>query len=135
MSGAVAVDMESHVAARLAAHYGLPFAALRIIADPAERSLPAAALVGMRPDGSTDIAAVLRALGRRPSDLPALIRTALDARAAFAALHRDRRTLCALFGFADAPADADRDLGLGADLGSIVPLGEPSFGDLETGQS
>ncbi len=36
-----AVDMESHVAARVAARHGLPFAALRVISDPASRSLPA----------------------------------------------------------------------------------------------
>ncbi len=97
-SGAVAVDMESHVAARLAAQHGVPFAALRIIADPSERALPEAALVGMRSDGTTDIVAVLRALARRPAELPALLRTALDARAAFAALARSRVCLEAMIG-------------------------------------
>ncbi len=87
-TGAVAVDMESHVAARLAAQRGVPFAALRVIADPAERALPPAALVGMRPDGRTDIAAVLRSLARDPVQLPGLIRVALDVRAAFRSLRR-----------------------------------------------
>ena len=71
-SGALAVDMESHVAARLAAQYGVPFAALRIIADPAERSLPQAALVGMRPDGTTNVGAVLAALARKTRRSPGL---------------------------------------------------------------
>ena len=97
-TGAVAADMESHVAARLAALHGLPFAAIRVVADPAGRTLPPAALVGMRPDGATDIASVLRALGRAPGQLPALIRTGLDARAAFAALKACRRGLSGLYG-------------------------------------
>ncbi len=96
-TGAAAVDMESHVAARLAALHGLPFVALRVVADPAERTLPPAALVGLRPDGTTDVGAVLRSLGRAPRQLPGLIRTGLDARAAFAALKASRRALGDLF--------------------------------------
>ncbi|HEX4767841.1 MAG TPA: phosphorylase [Lichenihabitans sp.] len=98
-TGAAAIDMESHVAARLAARYDVPFAALRIVADPADRTVPQAATVGMRADGSTDVGAVLKALARQPAELPGLVRTALDARAAFASLMRSRRLLCALFGF------------------------------------
>lgn len=97
--GALAVDMESHIAARAAARHGVPFAILRVIADPAEAALPHAALVGMRPDGSVDVFAVLRSLARRPMEIPALIRTALDARAALASLGRSRSRLDASFGF------------------------------------
>ena len=39
-TGAAAVDMESHIAAAYAANAGLPFAALRVISDPAHRALP-----------------------------------------------------------------------------------------------
>src|ERR1700731_2573430 len=39
-TGAAAVDMESHIAAAYAAEAGLPFGALRVIADPATRALP-----------------------------------------------------------------------------------------------
>jgi len=35
-AGTVAVDMESHIAAKIAARYGVPFAACRVIIDPAE---------------------------------------------------------------------------------------------------
>jgi adenosylhomocysteine nucleosidase len=114
--GALAVDMESHVAARLAALHQVPFAALRVIADPAERALPEAAVVGMRPDGSTDVVAVIRALARRPGELPALLRTAFDARTAFAGLAAARNHLCAVFGFRDQPLD------FGAEQ---VPAGQP----------
>ena len=85
-TGAIAVDMESHIAARVAARHGLPFAILRTISDTADHALPPAALVGMKPDGSMALGAVLASLARHPSQLPALIRTGRDAGAAFAAL-------------------------------------------------
>jgi hopanoid-associated phosphorylase len=90
-TGALAVDMESHIAARLAAAHGLPFAALRIVCDPADRAIPAAALAGLGDDGATDVAAVLRALLRDPRQLPALLRLAADARVAFISLGRCRK--------------------------------------------
>jgi adenosylhomocysteine nucleosidase len=99
--GALAVDMESHGAARFAASNGLPFAVLRAIADPQRRAIPAAAMAGFKSDGSADIAAVLAALARRPGQLGGLIRTAFDARAGMAALLGSRRLLGAFFGFED----------------------------------
>lgn len=108
-TGAVAVDMESHVAARLAALHGVPFVALRIVADPAERTVPHAATVGMRADGSTDVGAVLRALARKPGELPALLRTAFDAKAALGALLRNRQSLSSLFGFNEPRFELPRD--------------------------
>jgi hopanoid-associated phosphorylase len=92
-SGALAVDMESHVAARVAARHGLPFAAARTISDGADRALPRAAQAGMKPDGGMDVGAVIAALARRPWELPALIRTGLEAETAFAALLRGRQLL------------------------------------------
>ena len=90
---ALAVDMESHVAARVARRLGLPFAALRAISDSADRDLPAAVLVGMKPDGGMALGAVLWALARDPAQLPALIRTGRDAERAFRALADGRRLL------------------------------------------
>nr|WP_245214309.1 hopanoid-associated phosphorylase [Pararoseomonas indoligenes] len=87
-TGALAVDMESHVAARVAGRYGLPFAAARVISDGADQSLPPAARVGMRPDGGMDLPAVLLSLVRNPLQLPALIRTGWEAERAFRALLR-----------------------------------------------
>ena len=100
--GVVAVDMESHIAARQAAARSLPFAVLRAIADPAERDLPSAALIALKPDGSPDLGAVLLSLMRSPAQLPGLLRLAFDARAAFAALLHAKRSLGAEFAAPDA---------------------------------
>ena len=100
-TGAGLVDMESHIVARVAAAHGLPFAALRVVTDAADRSLPHAASVGMRPDGRVDLPAILRSLTRNPAQLPRLIRTGLDARIAFAALLRSRQRLGPDFAFLD----------------------------------
>ena len=104
-TGALVVDMESHVAARAAALHGLPFAALRVVTDPAGRALPHAASVGMRADGRVDLAAILASLARDPRQLPGLIRTGLDARSAFAALLRCRQLLGPGFGLDPARLD------------------------------
>lgn len=89
----VAVDMESAVVARAAERHGLPFAILRVVADPAHRPLPSSALVAMRADGEVDVAAVLGALVRNPHELPALLRLAFDSREAFSVLARARALL------------------------------------------
>ena len=60
-TGAVAIDMESHLVARLADAHGLAFAAVRVIIDPAHRAVPPAALLAMAPGGSTDVSAMVRA--------------------------------------------------------------------------
>lgn len=87
-SGALAVDMESGAAWRFAAARGLPFAALRAIADGPADVLPAAAAVGLNPDGSPAPWRVLGALLRRPAELPALLRLARASAAAHAVLRR-----------------------------------------------
>jgi hopanoid-associated phosphorylase len=92
-TASVAVDMESHIAAAAAEAHGLPFAACRVIIDPAERSLPPAALIDLRPDGTPDIAAILWSILRQPFQLPELMRVAADARAAQVALREGRRRL------------------------------------------
>ncbi|HEY5107106.1 MAG TPA: hypothetical protein VII73_10105 [Caulobacteraceae bacterium] len=87
-SGAAAVDTESHVAARFAERTGAPFAIVRAVSDPANRTLPNAAQVGLRADGRADLAAVLASLARNPGQLPSLLRVALEARAGLSALRR-----------------------------------------------
>jgi adenosylhomocysteine nucleosidase len=92
-TGAVAVDMESHIVAAVGAAHGLPVAAMRVITDPAKRALPASAVAAMRPNGTTSIGAMIRSVLMRPREIPALFQTALDALAARATLVRGRHLL------------------------------------------
>ena len=92
-TGAAAVDMESHVAAAFAGQHGLPFAALRVICDPASQALPAFAAEALTADGEPDIAAVFFAFARGRARLGDLMRLAKDSNAAFAALGRCRARL------------------------------------------
>jgi hopanoid-associated phosphorylase len=87
-TGALAVDMESQVAARFAAKRNLPLAGLRVISDDAGHVLPPAALVAMRPDGGIALGRVLGSVLRKPGQVPALIRTARASNKAFAELLR-----------------------------------------------
>jgi len=77
-TGAAAVDMESHIAAAYAAEAGLPFAALRVISDPATRALPALARCAIKPNGEVDLAMILRGLVRNPRTLRALVSSGID---------------------------------------------------------
>ncbi|WP_323073827.1 phosphorylase family protein [Mycetohabitans endofungorum] len=97
--GAWAADMESHIVARIAYERGLPFVCVRAIVDPAERSLPPAAVAALNDDGSTDLGAVLRSLLAHPGQLPALLAVARDARNARRALIAARHRIGAAFGF------------------------------------
>ncbi|GAB2896414.1 phosphorylase [Paraburkholderia jirisanensis] len=92
-TGALAVDMESHVAGAIAKANGLPFAVCRAIVDPAHRTLPSAATAGLRDDGSTAILPILRELLKDPAQIRPLIQLAGDARAARQSLVAARRAL------------------------------------------
>lgn len=81
-TGALVVDMESHIAGAIASARGLPFAICRAIVDPAWRSVPRAAMAGLRDDGTTVVLPVLRELFREPGQLGPLLRIARDARVA-----------------------------------------------------
>ncbi len=100
-TGAAAVDMESHVVARVAAAHRLAFAAVRVIVDPAHRTVPPAALLSMRPDGRADTRAMLRDIVARPRQLSPLARIAVDAFSARAEMLRVRRLLGPHFGLVD----------------------------------
>ena len=104
-TGALAVDNESHVVARVAAAHGLPMTAVRVVVDPAEREIPASAIAAVRADGSIDLAALARAIGRAPGELPMLVRVAIDALIGFAALLRCRRLLGSALGLPSLPGN------------------------------
>lgn len=96
---AIAVDTESHIAAKLALQHKLPFVIFRVIADPAGRSLPRAAEMALRTDGRIDAPAVLRSVVRTPGQIPLLIRLGFDTWVALRALTQSRRRLGAAMGY------------------------------------
>ena len=90
VTGALAVDMESQVAARFAARRNLPLAALRVISDDAGHVLPPAALVAMKPDGGIALGRILWSVMKKPAQIPALVRTGRASSKAFRELLRCR---------------------------------------------
>jgi hopanoid-associated phosphorylase len=96
-SGARAVDMESHRAALIAHRHGVRFAACRVVVDPAARSLPQAATVGLREDGTMSLLRILRSLAAHPAEVAGLMRLAVDAGAARRALQTVRLRTGAAF--------------------------------------
>jgi adenosylhomocysteine nucleosidase len=90
-TGAIAVDMESGHLAMAAREAGLAFAALRIILDEAEDSLPPSVLGLLRRDGTTDQGKLMKNLFRRPADLPPLVGLMVDSLEALNCLSRVAR--------------------------------------------
>jgi hopanoid-associated phosphorylase len=77
-TGAAAVDMESHIAAAYAAEASIPFAALRVISDPAHRALPVVARKAIKPNGDLDLLQIMGSVVRNPRTLRALVSTGID---------------------------------------------------------
>lgn len=75
-TGAIAVDMESFGVAEAAHAAGIPFLALRVVADPADQEIPLEALAGLREDGRVNAWPVIRAVLLAPSLMPQLRRLA-----------------------------------------------------------
>lgn len=82
-SQAMAVDMESHIAADFARRCQLPFVAFRVISDPAQRALPPLALKAITPQGDVDIKEIALGLLQAPGQIAGLIRAGIDSQAAF----------------------------------------------------
>jgi len=95
-SGALALDMESHLVARAAAAAGLPFLVLRAVADSADRSLPPAVLVGLDREGRPRLQRVILSVLAHPCQLSALIGVARDTSRALATLRRAAPVLAAV---------------------------------------
>ena len=102
-TGACAVDMESFQAGALARELGVPFAAVRVVADPVGRELPPAVHAGLQTDGSVALRTVIDSLGREPRQLLSLARVTLDAYIAFRALLNGREKLGPRFASLDCP--------------------------------
>src|SRR5437868_14739841 len=85
-TGALAVDLESDVVARIASRAGIPFLVARTIAATAYRELPPAALIPLFQAGTPNLARVLGAIFRRPRHIALLIGPARETRMALSAL-------------------------------------------------
>lgn len=92
-SGAVALDMESHLVARTAAERSIPFAVVRAASDDAARTVPPISMEGLRDDGTTDPGRLALALLREPSSLPSLMAVAFGTWRARRVLTRAGRLL------------------------------------------
>jgi adenosylhomocysteine nucleosidase len=88
LTGALAVDMESHAVAAIASGAGLPFLVLRALADPADQALPALARHALGSDGRVRPLHVAAGLLRQPKDLPVLLKLGKDSRTGLRALTR-----------------------------------------------
>ncbi len=91
--GALAVDLESEAAAAFAAARGVPFCALRAVADTATEGVPQSAADGLTPDGRPAAARVALSLLRRPKELPAVLQVAKRTKVALEALGRAAKAL------------------------------------------
>lgn len=97
LSGAQAVDMESHAVAQVAAETGLPFLAVRAIADTAQDSLPAFVMRAVSEDGRPDTRKAALALLAQPWHLPAALRLARRSSTALSVLREVCRKAGPLF--------------------------------------
>ena len=77
-SGALAVDMESHMIAGLAAANSMRFVAIRVVIDAAGRNIPPSAVACISSDGQTSKWRLSRLLLGRPSDTIDIIRLSGD---------------------------------------------------------
>ena len=98
---ALAVDMESHVAAKVAQAHALPFAIVRIVSDEVAHLLPHAITVSMRPDGGLHTAAMLRSLATNPRQLGDVTKTMASFARGFAGLKAGARLLHPRMAFPD----------------------------------
>jgi adenosylhomocysteine nucleosidase len=80
--------MESYAVAAVAAEAGVPFVAVRAIADPAEQPLPRAVTGIIGPDGMPRLDRLVLRLCLRPWECPSLFRLRRDTDAALASLGR-----------------------------------------------
>ena len=92
-TGALAVDLESDLVARVASQAGIPFLVARTIADTAYQALPPAALIPLSEAGTPNLARVLGSILRRPRQIGRLIGVAWETRTALSALAEPARAL------------------------------------------
>lgn len=87
-TGAAAADMESAGVAEIAATRGIPFVAVRVIADTAHDRVPMVAINAATADGHVRMATSIAGALRHPSQIPDLIRLGRQTAIATAVLRR-----------------------------------------------
>ena len=98
---ALAVDMESHVAAGVARAHGLPFAIARIVSDEVGHLLPHAITVSMRPDGGFDRTAMRASLAVDPGQMRDVTQTMAQFAAGFRGLRSGAKLMGERLAFPD----------------------------------
>jgi len=92
-TGAIAVDMESSTVGAVAREAGLPFIAIRAVADPAYKTIPQCILRGVDDFGRLGVLRLVKELIKRPSELFALARLAGNFRSAHRSLETAARVI------------------------------------------
>ena len=87
-TGAIAVDMESAAVAAVAKEAGIPFMAVRAIADPVDMTIPQSALTLSDEFGRLNVSRLLKGLAKQPFGLFTLVRLGRSFRAAQKTLAR-----------------------------------------------
>jgi hopanoid-associated phosphorylase len=95
---AALVDMESHAVAAAAEEDGIPFLAIRAVADPAGRAIPAWVTGHISENGTPSYGAILAGLAAHPWELSGLLRLKSDSNRALLSLRRVAGRLGPLFG-------------------------------------
>ncbi len=97
-SACLAIDMESAAVAAIAAESGLPFLAVRAVADRASDTLPSLVENAVKPNGRPAVGRAVAALLRHPSEIPATLRLARQTELALARLRMLESVKGALLG-------------------------------------
>lgn len=95
-TGAVAVDMESQVAARACLAAGVPLVVMRAVSDGAGRSLPSLARIALDAQGHLSPLAILRSLIAQPSQIMRLPGLARDTGRAMSRLREASRLMASI---------------------------------------
>ena len=95
---AALVDMESHAVAAAAEEAGILFLAIRAVADPASRAIPAWVTGKISENGTPNYGAILAGLAMHPWEVPGLFRLKSDSKRALISLRSVAGRLGPLFG-------------------------------------